>query len=137
MAERAWIRRAIENWARWADARQAGTVGYATTNILARAAGGGTASTDHVPIGVQAAELLDRLVQGLRQHDPEGWAVLMCIYIGDPRLPQRRRMPMTTQAVARLMGRCTDTIVRQRCASEDWIADQVMADHRSRRVIAE
>ena len=66
MADIDAVRDALHNWAIWVDSRERGALGYPRINLLARS-GGRSASTDHIPVGIQQAELMDGLVQRLRQ----------------------------------------------------------------------
>lgn len=127
--DRSAIRAILGNWAQWVDSRGKGALGYPRINLLARSAGR-SSSTDHIPVGVQQAEVVDAVVFRLRQHDAVLWCVLMCAYIGDPRVPQRRRRVMGTDDLARAMCMCRDTVLDKVRQSEDWIADALLGDAR-------
>ncbi len=117
-----WIREVLSNWAAWACQRSTGSVGYSSTNILARI-GGSSGSTDCVPVGVQQAEIVDQAMRTLRQHDGRAWLVLMLQYLGDPRVPARRRRPLSTQEQAGTLLVVVDTVIRWRVAAEQLLID--------------
>ena len=116
-----WIREVLGNWAAWACQRSTGSVGYSSTNILARI--GGSGGTDHIPVGVQQAEVVDQAMRSLRQHDGRAWLVLMLQYLGDPRVPARRRRPLSTQEQAGALLVCSDTVIRWRVGAEQQLID--------------
>ena len=119
----AWIREVLCNWAAWACQRSTGALGYSSTNILARIGGGSGAGTDHVPVGVQSAETVDQAMRTLRQSDGRSWLVLMLQYLGDPRVPARRRRPLSTSEAARALLVCADTAIRWRVDAEQQLID--------------
>lgn len=121
----AWIREVLSNWAAWACQREGGALGYSSTNILARIGGGsrGGRGTDHVPVGVQSAETVDQAMRTLRQADGRAWLVLMLQYLGDPRVPARRRRPLSTSEAARALLVCADTAIRWRVEAEQRLID--------------
>lgn len=119
----AWIREVLSNWAAWACQREGGTLGYSSTNILARIGGGSGMSADHVPVGVQSAETVDQAMRTLRQADGRAWLVLMLQYLGDPRVSARRRRPLSTSEAARALLVCADTAIRWRVEAEQQLID--------------
>lgn len=123
------IRAILGNWAQWVDSRDKGALGYPSVNLLARS-GGRSYSTDFVPVGLQQAEQIDGLIARLRQADPVLWVVLMCAYIGDPRVPQRRRRVMGTADMARALCMCRETVLGKIRAAEDWVWGTLLDDAR-------
>jgi hypothetical protein len=116
----AWVKEALTQWAAWADARDKGALGYPSVNLLARS-GGRSASTDHIPVGLQQAESVDAVVRQLRQHDGALWCVLMCAYLGDPRVRQHRRRVLGTADIGRVLHMHRDTVLRKLRQAEEWI----------------
>lgn len=133
MAERDDRQRArvvLANWAQWVDGREGGALGYSRVNILARGVRQSW-STDHIPVGLQQAETVDGIVRRLRVHDTTLWVVLMCAYLGDPRVPQRRRRTMGAQDIAGALHMHVETVRRRLREAEDWVVGTMDADERA------
>lgn len=124
MARIEGIRRRLENWSRWCARVDSGSLGYPSTNVLARLAGKGTRAEAVIPTDhIEAAETNDA-VESLKLTRSHLYLVLTLHYA--------QNLPI--HQVAHRMVRAESTIKRNLedadAALQQWLRDKAEARRR-------
>lgn len=110
-----WVQAQLHNWARWLQQRSDGGLGYPKVNIL-QMQRGSSVDVDVVSVNDVQAEAVHRAVTALQLASSRLYMAICCRYVGNPRVPMRRRTQMNPAEIARLVG-VTDRTVRE------WISE--------------
>ncbi len=118
MARIDYIRYRLENWARWCARRDAGALGYPSTNILASWAGRGRRAEAVIPTDhIEAAETNDA-VEALRFKRSHLYLVLTLHYA------QGRPIHQVAQRMARAESTIKRNLEDADAALERWLRDR-------------
>lgn len=101
MARIEYIRYRLENWARWCARRDAGALGYPSTNILASWAGRGRRAEAVIPIDHIEAAQTDDDVAALRLTRSHLYLVLTLHYAKNLPIDQVARRMVRAQSTVR------------------------------------
>lgn len=105
MARVDWVRRRLENWARWCALSGAGALGYPRQTTFARLAPSGGRSDDAVPIMALDASEMDDAVKALQFTHSHLYLLLTLTYAqGLPRHQVAKRMCRAESTVSGLLG---------------------------------
>jgi hypothetical protein len=119
MARIEYIRYRLENWARWCARRDAGALGFPTTNVLARMAGKGTRAEAVIPTDhIEAAETNDA-VESLKLSRSHLYLVLTLHYA------QGRPIHQVAQRMARAESTIKRNLEDADAALQQWLQDRV------------
>jgi hypothetical protein len=124
MARIEYIRYRLENWARWCARRDAGALGYPTTNILASWAGRGRRAEAVIPIDhIEAVETNDA-VEALRFKRSHLYLVLTLHYA------QGRPIHQVAQRMVRAESTIKRNLEDADAALQAWLQDRATRRHR-------
>ncbi|MCE2915836.1 MAG: hypothetical protein LW768_09865 [Rubrivivax sp.] len=99
------VRNELDNWARWLVEGAHVGLGFPRAAPFTRLSRGASCTDHaHIPVDdVNARRTHDR-VESLRLRRSEWYIAVYCHWIGDPRVPSRRRRPLGNAEAAECMG---------------------------------
>lgn len=130
MARIDWVRRRLENWARWCAQRETGALGFPKQSTFARlAVPSGTAEAVVPVIALDASEI-DDAVQSLRFTQSHLYLVLTLTYVKNlPRHQVAKQMSRAESTVSANLGDADRAIAR-------WLDDKREAQAAAKRSLS-
>lgn len=127
MARVEWIKRRLENWARWCASGESGSLGYPRQTTFARLSPSGGSNDGAVPVSDLDASEMNDAVTALRWSQPHLHMVLTLTYVkGLPRHQVATRMARAESTIKANIEAADRAIAR-------WLDDKRIAQEKAKK----
>lgn len=138
MARHDWVKSRLDNWARWLTRRESGALGFPRQSPFCREiASGSGPDGPAIPVNDIEAGRTHDAIEALKLTHSQLYLVVYCRYVGDPRMSERRRRPLTVAETGQAMCCAQSTVYAHMSQALNHLAEVFSVELRERRSFTE